>query len=104
MSTLMPRDGNSAPVPVLAQDSVANALVTASSAATAIPGNPKAVRISTQEDVYILFGDSGAVSTTIVGTLLLGGSTTDWAVKDGDTHIAAIRASVTGVTSFTSLV
>ena len=102
MSTKMPRDGNSQPIPVLSQGSVTVALVGATSARTALGTECKAVRISCIEDTYVLFGDSTVVASGVTSIFLPAGSITDWACGD-HTHIAYLRFAINGVASIVSM-
>ncbi len=103
MSTKMPRDGNSQPIPVLAQGTVNNGFSSGTAFLVALPAGSKVVRISAIEDTYIEFGDSSVVVGPTTGSLITGGSTADFATGDA-THVSHIRVSTGGIVSITDMV
>lgn len=97
-------DENSQPIPVLTpnHDTIANAAVTASSAATALPSGAKVVEIGLSTDAYFLFGTSGASVTSSTGQFMPKG-TVVYGVPLGATHVAVIRSSADGRVTITEL-
>ena len=102
MSTKLPRDGNSQPIPVLAFASSSNGITTGTSYTIGIPAGTKVIRISTLEASYVCIGDSTAVVGPLDGALLPAGSISDWAVGDA-THVAVRQSTIGDIIAITAL-
>tara|TARA_R110000751_G_C13628165_1_gene465503 strand:- start:346 stop:660 length:315 start_codon:yes stop_codon:yes gene_type:complete len=98
-------EDNSQPIQLLAQGTVVNKTVTASSSALTIPvtGKGQAVRVSTSEAAYVNFSAGGTPVTASNGTLLPGGSITDWAIAADISKMTVLQLSTGGIISLTVL-
>jgi hypothetical protein len=78
-----------------------NVAVAAASARGAIPTNCDVVRIATNTDCYVLFGDNTVVATNLCMFFPAGSEV--FRIPTGTTNVAFIRSSADGTASITAM-
>ena len=102
-STQLPNDVDGRAIQTLALIDRAQLAVGAASARVTLPSGSEVVRVSCDTDCYILFGDNTVTASSSTGHLFTAG-VEFFRVVPGDTDIAAIQVSASGVMTISKMV